>query len=237
MRVRQQTVLETLKLLIDNNRAQKYTAITTRSRHRRSINVRMAIRTHVHVRPRRTCIGPRRAFLPLGKLMTYLQREQYSQLRLSTCLSTVRRGDASCLRSNKNIQARKVAYACTWRACIRFARVIYARIDLFPSRARRKCKCVIFIRRARAYLYISFGAPSRLSRAAGNRERNESGKYNQTAFQQWLLHSCFNLLKIYIGGLLYAISSIESVTKSRPSTAATNAICLWFRVTFVVSGG
>lgn len=115
----------------------------------------MAIRTHVHARPRRTCIGPRRAFLPLGKLMTYLQREQYSQLRLSTCLSTVRRGDASCLRSNKNIQARKVAYACIRaRACIRFVCVIYARIDLFPSRARRKCKCVIFIRRARIFTYF-----------------------------------------------------------------------------------
>lgn len=116
----------------------------------------------------RTCIGPRRAFLPLGKLMTYLQREQYSQLRLSTCLSTVRRGDASCLRSNKNTQARQVAYTRVYvRAYIHFVRVTL-RIDLFPSRARRKCK---FSFDGLARLHISFDdAPSLSFRAAGNRE-------------------------------------------------------------------
>lgn len=133
LRVQQWPVFETLKLLIDNNHAQECTAITAWSRHRRSINVRMAIRTHVHMCSRRTCIGSRRAFLPLGKLMTYLQREQYSQLRLSTCLSTVRRGDASCLRSNKNTQAREVVPVCTCvcicvyvRMYIHFVRVTYA---------------------------------------------------------------------------------------------------------------
>lgn len=66
--------------------------------------------------------------------MTYLQREQYSQLRLSTCLGIVRRGDASCLRSDKNTRAREVADACTcvhiYISCVSPCELIYSHREL-----------------------------------------------------------------------------------------------------------
>lgn len=76
------------------------------------------------VRVERSCCGKINDLPSAGTIQ--------SAATLYVCLGTVRRGDASCLRSNKNTRARIYVYRCV---CTRTFRCVSPmRIDLFPSR-------------------------------------------------------------------------------------------------------
>lgn len=238
------------------------TTVAARGRHRRSINIRTRACEHT-----RTCVyaywSARWNVPAAGKLMTYLQREQYSQLRFSMCLSTLRRGDASCLRSNKNTKAayspaeackRVYSHRCLspmrinlflsrLAVCI-YTCAMYKRINFIPT--TNSC-AYVFLTMTYIAPLVSYCVTARIGASSPNvgldvsmiaRVRDLSTvKEKIKKGEIYRTADCYverDTIRTHVDKKKNKKENIYLKIDSWPSTTVTSAICSLFRVASVV---